>query len=66
MTATTAPTLDLPPRPVTKHHRMTVRIEADRWRALETAARANGATASEVVRHLIERCLSAEATEGQA
>lgn len=59
--ATTTPTLDLPPRPPVKHHRMTVRLEADRWRELETAAHANGATASEVVRHLIDRALAGSA-----
>ena len=63
-TTTAAPVLNLPPRPPVKHHRMTVRIEADRWRALGAAARANGATPSEVVRHLIERALSP--TESQA
>jgi hypothetical protein len=61
--APAAPTLtvDLPPRPPVKHHRMTVRIEADRWQELETAARTRGATASEVVRHLIDRALSGSA-----
>jgi hypothetical protein len=62
--ATTTPALDLPPRPPVKQHRMTVRIEADRWKALNTTARAHGATPSEVVRHLIDRALSPTESQG--
>jgi len=40
--------------------RVSIRFEGRQWRQIEAVAAANGVTPALAVRHLLERCLSAE------
>lgn len=50
-------TLDLPPRPAVRSHRMNVRLQPETWQRLQAAATAAGAAPSELARHVLEQAL---------